>query len=128
MTAHDRAMLDGDALSFIIAGSDTTASALIMVFYELCKQPQYQRLIHEEVRSLRVDDKERLAKAPHLNAFIMEVLRLHPGVPTHGLRDAPPEGLNFKGTYIPGQVTIYSPSYVMQRRRSSRARSTGSRN
>ena len=54
-----------------------------------------------------------------MNGAINEVLRLHPSVPTGGYREAPPEGLEIAGTWIPGKTTIVAPRYTMGRRKLS---------
>lgn len=56
-----------------------------------------------------------LAHLEHLNSVINEALRLYPPVPSALQRLTPPEGLTVAGTYIPGNVTIYCPQYVIGR-------------
>lgn len=56
-----------------------------------------------------------LQNADHLNAVINETLRLHPPVPSGVLRVTPAEGITISGTYIPGNVTVVSPTYTVGR-------------
>ena len=57
----------------------------------------------------------RIQKLDHLNAVINEALRLHPPVPTALQRLTPPEGINIGGTFIPGNMTVWCPQYVIGR-------------
>lgn len=86
-------------INFMIAGRDTTANALTWAIYRLCLHPEIQQRVYEEVRD--VFKKKELSPPPishnehtdfrisyeclqemkYLEAFIMEVLRLHPSVP-----------------------------------------------
>jgi tryprostatin B 6-hydroxylase len=56
-----------------------------------------------------------LQGAHHLNGFINETLRLHPPVPSGTLRVTPPEGIMVGETFIPGNITVVSPSYTVGR-------------
>ena len=58
-----------------------------------------------------------LQELPHLTGLINETLRLHPPVPSGGLRDTPPEGLTLGSTYIPGNTTVLIPQYSLGRRK-----------
>ena len=52
----------------------------------------------------------------NLNAFISETLRLHPPVPSSGLRDTPSEGIVIGDQRIPGGTTVLTPNYSLGRR------------
>ena len=114
----DRNWLNGDAFGIIIAGSDTTASTLVLVFYHLAREPQHFRKIRDELDALGANmDARNLQTLPHLNAFINESMRLHPPVPSAGLRETPPEGLMIGDQYIPGNTVIGLPMYSLHRRK-----------
>lgn len=77
-------------MTFLAAGHETTASALQWSVYLLCKHPEMQRRLREEVRthlpSISVEHPEPISAAavdslPYLNAFCNEVLRFYPPVP-----------------------------------------------
>jgi cytochrome P450 len=80
-------------MNFVIAGRDTTAQALSWCFYRLCMHPDVQTRAREEVykafKEANVDPTastvavsyEVLQGMKYLEAFCMEVLRLHPSVP-----------------------------------------------
>ncbi|KAJ5287371.1 CTP synthase [Penicillium angulare] len=77
-------------MTFLAAGHETTAGALQWCVYALCKHPEVQDRLREEVRSnlppMNVDNPEPIEASaidnlPYLNAVCNEVLRFHPSVP-----------------------------------------------
>lgn len=100
-------------------GSDTTTSTLVGLFYRLAKNPDQAEKLYKEVATVDVRDAKALQSLKHLDGVINETLRLHPAVPTAGLRKSPLEGINIGGVYIPGNVTIATPRYTIFRRKSS---------
>ena len=50
-----------------------------------------------------------------LRAVLSESLRLHPVVPSHMHRKTPPEGIRVEGVWIPGDMTVMCPQYVLGR-------------
>ncbi|OAY74487.1 Cytochrome P450 704C1 [Ananas comosus] len=82
-------------LNFVIAGKDTTAGSLSWFFYMICKHPEIQEKIYEEVKGattktkddatveefLTSIDDEALNKMHYLHATLSETLRLYPSVP-----------------------------------------------
>ena len=117
MTQKERDWLNGDAFLIIIAGSDTTASTLVHIFYHLAQDPTQAEKIRTELDVLgsRLDTKS-LQSLSQLNGLINETLRLHPPVPSAGLRETPPQGSEIAGQYIPGGTTVVVPVYSLQRR------------
>ena len=115
----DRLLLLGDARVIIVAGSDTTASALVYAFYYLAKYPGHVKELRKELQEGGLGDESlsipRLRDLQHLNGVINETLRLHPPVPGGVRRDTPPEGLHVNERHIPGGVTILTPNYTIQR-------------
>ncbi|OAK99157.1 cytochrome P450 [Phaeosphaeriaceae sp. SRC1lsM3a] len=111
----DREWLNGDAVTIIIAGSDTIAPTLVFAFYELSRTPEQQEILFEELKDIDIYDPIALQRCAHLNALINETLRLHPPVPTGGYRQSPPDGMVINDTYIPGNVTIVAPRYSLAR-------------
>ncbi|KAL9130770.1 MAG: hypothetical protein Q9217_001118 [Psora testacea] len=115
---EDRNYLNGDAFGIIIAGSDTTATTLALVFYHLAQEPQHVEKIRAELEALDIHMNARaLQTLPHLNAFINESLRLHPPVPSGGLRETPPGGLTIGDHFIPGNTIVDLPVYSLHRRK-----------
>ncbi|KAI0532394.1 cytochrome P450 monooxygenase-like protein [Xylaria digitata] len=116
----DALLLVGDARLIIIAGSDTSASALIHSFYELGRDPNVVRKIREELEQhgIRNDDSlsiTQLQYLEYLNAFINETLRMHPTNPGGLFRLTPPGGVKIGGHYLPGGVKVVNPHYTVLR-------------
>lgn len=81
-------------LNFVIAGKDTTAAALSWFVYMLCKHPQVQEKVAQEIKeatdcrefssvsefATSVND-EAMEKMHYLHAALTETLRIYPSVP-----------------------------------------------
>jgi len=71
-------------MTFMLAGHETTATALAWLIYNLAQHPEVERKFCEELDSLKgkqnltYDDFEKL---PYLENIIKETLRLHPSAP-----------------------------------------------
>ncbi|KAF7879414.1 hypothetical protein EAF04_000610 [Stromatinia cepivora] len=119
----DPRWLHGDSRLIIIAGSDTTSATLTYLFYHLCLEPHHIAKLREELEPIFTpgspNECRDIQDAPYLNGVINETLRLHPPVPSGLLRQTPPEGLTIDGTYIPGNVTVSTPTWTMGRLKSS---------
>ncbi|UPK91762.1 hypothetical protein LCI18_002697 [Fusarium solani-melongenae] len=76
----------GNAGILIIAGSETTATALSGQLYYLCQTPSVMKKLVEEVRNYFKSEEEidllSVQKLPYLGACLEEGLRLYPPVPT----------------------------------------------
>lgn len=81
-------------LNFVIAGRDTTAGTLSWFFYMLCKHPEIQEKVAQEVKeATKIKDEvtmdefakclseEALNSMHYLHAALTETLRLYPAVP-----------------------------------------------
>ncbi|KAJ8119834.1 hypothetical protein ONZ43_g3300 [Nemania bipapillata] len=115
----DRPWLSGDATALVVAGSGTVSSVLAFAFYELVQDPSQQDKLLKEIQDIDIYDRVQLQRCTHLTAFINETLRLHPPVPTGGLRVTPKSGITFNDMYIPGGTIIVAPKYNIQRLESS---------
>ncbi|KAH8811348.1 cytochrome P450 monooxygenase-like protein [Xylogone sp. PMI_703] len=111
--------LNGDSRLIIVAGSDTTASTLTFIFFRLAQNPLILKKLQKELTALVGNSEEiqvkTLQDAELLNAVINETLRLHPPVPSGTLRVTPPEGIQVGSTFIPGGITVVSPTYTVGR-------------
>jgi len=114
--------LDADAITLLVAGSQTVSSTLVYIFYYLASFPQEKEKLYQELldsgskfNSNNSQDWKTLQDLPHLNAVINETLRLQPAVPTGGLRLTPLEGVTVDGQHIPGGVTIAYSRYSLGR-------------
>lgn len=116
-------------LNFIIAGKDTTATALSWFIYMLCKHPTIQEKVAQEVReAINLKEatnyaefaasvtEEALEKMQYLHAAITETLRLYPAVPVDAKicfsDDTLPDGFSVRK----GDMVSYQP-YAMGRMR-----------
>ncbi|KAL8675147.1 MAG: hypothetical protein Q9168_000518 [Polycauliona sp. 1 TL-2023] len=106
-------------MTFLAAGHETTATAMIWAVYALCQKPHYQTRLREEIRSNlpSIEDAsapisaEKLDRLPFLHAVCNEVLRLYPPV-TLTLREAA-KNTSICGQYVPkGTKVILCPGAV----------------
>ena len=96
--------------------SDTVATTLLCIFYRLAQNPRYLREIQNELAGIdSIEHLNTLRDLQCLNGVIEETLRLHPAVPTGGLRQTPPEGAIIAGKFIPGNTIICAPRYSIAR-------------
>lgn len=103
----------------IIAGADTNAITVSNACYLLCRYPEYQEKLYEELRTLPIaesiiDDHYLLGK-PCLLSVINETMRLYPPVPGGLQRLTPPEGATIAGRYVPGHMIVTTPTYTLHR-------------
>ncbi|KAI0191377.1 cytochrome P450 monooxygenase-like protein [Xylaria flabelliformis] len=116
----DALLLVGDARLIIIAGSDTSASALIHSFYELGRDKRVVQRLREELEQHGIRNDEtlcitQLQYLQYMNAFINETLRMHPTNPGGVFRLTPPGGCKINGHYLPGGVKVVNPHYTVLR-------------
>ncbi|KAF7138238.1 hypothetical protein RHSIM_Rhsim07G0024200 [Rhododendron simsii] len=114
-------------LNFIIAGKDTTAATLSWFIYMMCKHPDIQEKVAQEIKdatnikegtdvdefAARIRD-EALEKMQYLHAALTETLRLYPAVPADAKicfsDDTWPDGFSVRK----GDMVAYLP-YAMGR-------------
>ncbi|MCA9838075.1 MAG: cytochrome P450 [Trueperaceae bacterium] len=106
-TALTQDMIRDQLLTFIVAGHDTTATALAWLFFELARQPDYLEALKSELYEVPLE-AANLAQLPLFNAVIKETLRLHPPI-SIGIRRSLREQI-IDGYIVPkGANVIYSP-------------------
>ncbi|KAF2841053.1 cytochrome P450 monooxygenase-like protein [Patellaria atrata CBS 101060] len=113
--ASRQALLSGNSVTVVVAGSDTARATLISTWYFLAKHQKDAEKVYDEIKDVDVTDANALAQLPHLNGVIHEALRLVPPQLTGGGRITGPEGLWFDDTWIPGGVKVTAPKYVLAR-------------
>ncbi|KAL8727644.1 MAG: hypothetical protein Q9181_005627 [Wetmoreana brouardii] len=99
-------------MTFLVAGHETTATAMVWAVYALCQQPYHQTRLREEIRAKlpSIDDPaayvtaEMLDRLPFLHAFCNEVLRLHAPIALT-LRQAA-KNTSICGHYVPKGTRI----------------------
>lgn len=111
--------LQSDARTLIVAGSDTTAATLAHIFYLLAQHPAHLDKLRAELQSLGDGNggfrHQDIQKAEHLNGIINETMRLFPAVPTTVMRKTPPEGIEVADVWIPGNMNVFTPGFVIGR-------------
>jgi cytochrome P450 len=97
------------ASTFIIAGSETTATALLSTMYWIVSNPRVHKKLQAEIRNafdtagnITGESTNRL---PYLKAVIEESLRMYPPVGLGGPRYSP--GSTVDGYYIPEGVSFF---------------------
>ena len=95
--------------TLIIAGSETTATAMGALTYWLCRTPDVYEKLKREVRG-RFKTSEEInsmsATFPYLTAVISEIMRLVPPMPFGSPRVVPEGGETVDGVVIPGGVSL----------------------
>jgi cytochrome P450 len=90
-------------------------------FYFLAKDPMLRHKLREELEPIMKEAKgvdpphPKLTHVGLLNAIINETMRIKTSVPSGGPRITPPEGIQVGNTWIPGEVSIFTPHHVIQR-------------
>lgn len=103
-TYPNRLELASDMFSLNSGAFETSGNTTTYLFYEMCRNPQWQTCLREEVLAMKnppkyvpdkqldpndITDPRELENLPVLHAIIMETLRLWPSVPGAQPRVAP---------------------------------------
>ncbi|KAK4635985.1 Cytochrome P450 monooxygenase lcsI [Fulvia fulva] len=95
---------------FMIAGTETTATALSGVTYYLLRNPQYMKKLTTEIREAHAsyDDitLESIQKLKYLHAVLQEGLRMYPPVPSTLSRMTPSGGVTICGQFVPENTSL----------------------
>ncbi|KAF2848256.1 cytochrome P450 monooxygenase-like protein [Plenodomus tracheiphilus IPT5] len=106
-----RGEMDNSAVSFLIAGSETTATTLSGVTYLLLSNAAAYRKLVQEIRStfMQASDitMEAVNNLEYLIACFQESLRMYPPVPTGLPRVVPQGGDNISGFWVEGGTAVY---------------------
>nr|XP_036577843.1 cytochrome p450 [Colletotrichum truncatum]KAF6784938.1 cytochrome p450 [Colletotrichum truncatum] len=109
-------VIEAEANSMIIGGSDTTSVTQTYLVWAVLKRPDLREALEEEVDGLEPGfDDAALEKLPLLNAVIDETLRLYGGAPGHLARIVPPKGATVGGYFIPSNYTVETQAYTLHR-------------
>ncbi|KAK1759809.1 cytochrome P450 [Echria macrotheca] len=105
-----------EAAGMLIAGADTSGSALTYVVWEVLKRPDLQKRLEDEVAKLDPDfTDEDLERLPLMNNVIDEVLRLRSPASGTLLRQTGPGGVVWHGHYIPANTMVVTQQWTMVR-------------
>lgn len=122
-------MLQGEMLSLMFAGTDTTKTALCATLFYLLKNPKWLHRVTREIREnfemaslirhcnpLTGRKEDRLDNCRILRACIVEAMRLCPSLPSWVERQVQHPGLRVKeNVVIPGGVTVAAHFYTLHR-------------
>ncbi|GBE89063.1 Benzoate 4-monooxygenase [Sparassis crispa] len=113
--------LTAEALTQLIAGSDTTSNSSCAITYHLAHNPEVQRKLQRELdEALGTDDDpvatyEQVKRLTYLEDVINEALRVHS---TSGIglpRVVPAGGLTACGRFFPEGTILSVPTYTVHR-------------
>lgn len=114
--ALDDVDIRNELITFVLAGHETTASALTWAWYLLARNPEAQARLHAEVdevlgdRTPTIDDIPRLRYTTNVFA---ESLRLYPPVAAFARRPIAPVVIG--GYRIPARASVFVSPYVTHR-------------
>ncbi|KAK0553836.1 hypothetical protein OC846_002367 [Tilletia horrida] len=115
-----KAELTAEALTQLIAGSDTTSNSSCAVLYHLTAHPQALEKLQAELDEALKDSEDvpthdEVRELPYLRAVINESLRYHA---TSGIglpRLIPEPGTHVLGRFFPAGSVLSVPTYTMHR-------------
>jgi cytochrome P450 len=97
------------ASDFVLAGSETTATALSAITYYLLRTPKVMQRLKEEIRtsfqSYNAIHSKSTLDLPYLGAVIAEGLRIYPPLPIALPRMVPDGGDTVDGHFLPAGVS-----------------------
>ncbi|KAI1812505.1 isotrichodermin C-15 hydroxylase [Poronia punctata] len=108
----------GESNLLIIAGSDTTSTAMSATIFYLVRNLQALEKATEEVRS-KFNDVEEIIQGQQLNschylrACIDEAMRMSPSVGGIPPREVLPGGITIDGELVPAGVVVGTPHYTI---------------
>lgn len=104
---HDELTLTSAVI--LIAGSETSATVLSGIMYNLADNPEVQKKAQVEIRSAFQSDQDMtllsLSRLKYLSAVIEESLRCYPAVPGTFPRRTGPDGNIIAGHFVPKDVS-----------------------
>jgi len=113
--------LTAEALTVLIAGSDTTSNSTCAILYYLASSPQSRAKLQKELdEQLGTEDEivansQQIKRLTYLDACINEALRLH-STSSLGLpRIVPEGGLTIVGQILPAGAIVAVPSFSIHR-------------
>lgn len=100
--------------SLLVAGHDTTMTALSTSLYCLAKHPEELAKVRAEIETRGAQDAIEVPKLERTEAAILETLRLHPPVPHIDRRAEADDEID--GFHIPKNASVALSPLVVQRR------------
>ena len=98
----------------VLAGSESTASGLAGITFQLLKHPEALKKAVDEIRGAFTSEQDiepdRVKRLPYLAAIVSEGLRMYPPFPEGLPRLTPRQGAMICGQWVPGGVSHDHPS------------------
>ncbi|KAH8593712.1 cytochrome P450 [Bisporella sp. PMI_857] len=113
-----RAELTAEALTQLIAGSDTTSNTSCAILYWTVKTPGVLKKLQKELdeaipEGIDIPSYEMVKELPYLRNVINETLRIH-STSSLGLpRVVPPGGVDIFGRHFPAYSVLSVPAYTI---------------
>ncbi|KAH6701240.1 sterigmatocystin biosynthesis P450 monooxygenase [Leptodontidium sp. MPI-SDFR-AT-0119] len=105
-----------EAGDLIAAGSGTTAVTLTYLVWAVLRNPEINRKLVAEVKSIENDPHSKVTNAlPYLGAVIKETLRLYGAAPGSLPRTVPTGGRAFGPYFIPEGTSVNTQAYTLHR-------------
>ncbi|KAF6837161.1 cytochrome P450 [Colletotrichum plurivorum] len=105
-----------NASAFMMAGTETTATACAGLTYYLLKHPDKMERVVREIRDTFQSEEDmtivRMQRLEYLQACLDETLRIYPPSVTGFQRITPPEGAEICGRFVPGGTSVYVSNYA----------------
>ena len=108
--------LRNDVLAHLIAGYESTATAVAWTLLLLARDEASQNRLRGEIRHILSDsttDITELGRLPYAQRVVMEALRLYP--PTWAVLRAPTRPVELDGFRLPRGTCLLSSTYAIQR-------------
>ncbi|EDN96915.1 hypothetical protein SS1G_01843 [Sclerotinia sclerotiorum 1980 UF-70] len=115
-----RQELTAEALTQLIAGSDTTSNTSCAILFWICKTPGVLQKLQKELddaipAGVDVPTFDMVKDLKYMNNVIQETLRIH-STSSLGLpRIVPPGGAEVCGRFFPGYTVLSVPAYTIHR-------------
>ncbi|KAI0831958.1 cytochrome P450 monooxygenase pc-bph [Trametes gibbosa] len=119
-----REELTAEALTQLIAGSDTTSNSTCAITYYLAQNQRVQEKLQNELDAALAGDSddgevvapfERVKHLPYLEAVVNEALRIHSTAAVGLPRVVPEGGLEVCGRFFPEGSVLSVPGYTLHR-------------
>lgn len=105
-----------EIVTFVLAGHETTATALTWTWYLLASHPEVERRLHAEVPAVLGDREpalEDISRLTYTNMVFQEALRLYP--PALAFARRTKTSLELAGYRIPKGASIFLSPFITQR-------------
>lgn len=108
--------LHDELMTLLIAGHETTASALTWAVYWIDRLPEVQEKLLRELDTIDINaDPSSIAKLPYLTAFCQETLRIYP-IAMNGVPRIVKSPIEINGYIIPEKNVIIPSIYLAHHR------------